>query len=510
MGIKDLNKLVKENAPNAIVSVPLSFFWGRRIAIDATNLLFRYFSTAWSAQVYKTRVDIEDVDRDQAFIIMLSNVSSFLTKLLKYGITPVFVFEGKAPVEKSATRQKRINQRNKIKNRISTLRVEISKLDILDRTTDIINSLRKQVKQHVCPTGGEIKKFESILQAIGIPTMRAEGEAEEFCSALAFNGIVSAVFSTDTDNLVYGTPIWIKEIKEKKINNVTGNYEDMATAVLIGTVLSNTNLTFEQFIDICIMSGCDYNQRIRKIGKSRGLGIKKCMELIREYGSIDNLPGEYDLKLINHVKCRQLFSSRLPDEVLSLLDSKLDVNNSAIVDGFDVLRSYGIEKLFTNVLAIYKKVPIPTGHGMTFPPNPLKITISILPKSDSNTSENKKITLTRSNPNDKISLVYLMRDKSNAKYSVGIVSSSDDIITPQNISDTETKPSEITDFLLQKPTVSPPNLVNIAKDISVVLEQEQESPSINKTSGLVETHTNSESIKNNIISAQLNRLKLTK
>lgn len=48
-------------------------------------------------------------------------------------------------------------------------------------------------------------------------------------------------------------------------------------------------MTQEQFIDLCILLGCDY------CGNIRGIGPKKSVELIKQYGSIEEI-----LKNIDH------------------------------------------------------------------------------------------------------------------------------------------------------------------------------------------------------------------
>lgn len=46
----------------------------------------------------------------------------------------------------------------------------------------------------------------------------------------------------------------------------------------------------EQFVDLCILLGCDYCEGIK------GIGPKKSVELIQKYGSIDNVLENLDKK----------------------------------------------------------------------------------------------------------------------------------------------------------------------------------------------------------------------
>jgi 5'-3' exonuclease len=126
---------------------------------------------------------------------------------------------------------------------------------------------------------------------------------------LAIEGKVEAVYSTDMDCLVYGTPYLItefdKENREKLYLNV----------ISLQKTLENLDMTFSTFVDLCIMCGCDFNQNIPKIGP------KRSYDLMKEYETIDRLPGNYDIQVLEHVKCREIFSyesSGIEDEDLNM------------------------------------------------------------------------------------------------------------------------------------------------------------------------------------------------
>lgn len=51
-------------------------------------------------------------------------------------------------------------------------------------------------------------------------------------------------------------------------------------------------ITYEQFIDLCILLGCDY------CGTIRGIGPKKAFELIKQYDNIETILGNLDPKVL--------------------------------------------------------------------------------------------------------------------------------------------------------------------------------------------------------------------
>jgi len=61
-------------------------------------------------------------------------------------------------------------------------------------------------------------------------------------------------------------------------------------------VLQGLGITYDQFIDLCILLGCDY------CGNIKGIGPKKSVELIKQYGSIEEI-----LQNIDHKVCRRIF-----------------------------------------------------------------------------------------------------------------------------------------------------------------------------------------------------------
>lgn len=48
-------------------------------------------------------------------------------------------------------------------------------------------------------------------------------------------------------------------------------------------VIKNLELSTEEFVDLCILLGCDYCPTIRGIGRKKGL------ELIQKYRTIENI-----------------------------------------------------------------------------------------------------------------------------------------------------------------------------------------------------------------------------
>lgn len=92
-------------------------------------------------------------------------------------------------------------------------------------------------------------------------------------------GLVWATATEDMDSLTFGTKILLRNLstsasgaKKKEIKQI--DYEK---------VLSEFGMKEEQFVDLCILLGCDYCDSIKGVGK------KRAFELIKKHGSIEEV-----------------------------------------------------------------------------------------------------------------------------------------------------------------------------------------------------------------------------
>jgi 5'-3' exonuclease len=94
-------------------------------------------------------------------------------------------------------------------------------------------------------------------------------------------GEVQGIISEDTDMLPYGCECFVTEFKYNS---------EYVTEYQLSKVLEDLKMSREQFVDVCILCGCDYSEKIYKIA------IKGALEKIRLYGNIEGV--------ISHIKSR--------------------------------------------------------------------------------------------------------------------------------------------------------------------------------------------------------------
>jgi len=293
MGIKGLKKIIKKNAPGSISEINIKSLKGSTICIDSSILLYKYRYT------YTT---------DNFHILGFINK---IVELLTYRIVPVFVFDGKPPDAKKEVLLKRMETRNKLKERIEKLKEDLNGYgdEFIDSDSDSdsleeINKLKTMNKelQQLEKNSLTVNKKHSdevieMLKSIGIPFLVADGEAEEYCAFLQKNKYTDYILSEDTDSLTFGGDSILFNVPKSKNNFYLCK---------LNSVLNEMQINHAQFIDFCILCGCDYTCTIPKIGPVTALNI------IKTHGSIEAFISNnvrYTVpENFNYVLARELFN----------------------------------------------------------------------------------------------------------------------------------------------------------------------------------------------------------
>lgn len=119
---------------------------------------------------------------------------------------------------------------------------------------------------------GDLKE---LLRLLGVPVIQAPSEAEATCAALVEKGRAWGAVTEDMDALPFGCTRLIRNLKADKKKNIE-EYN-------LPEILQNLQMTQEQFIDLCILLGCDYTSKIK------GLGVKKAIKMMQKYGTIEGI-----------------------------------------------------------------------------------------------------------------------------------------------------------------------------------------------------------------------------
>uniref|UniRef100_A0AC34Q1C7 Flap endonuclease 1 n=1 Tax=Panagrolaimus sp. JU765 TaxID=591449 RepID=A0AC34Q1C7_9BILA len=267
MGIKDLTKVIGDHSPESIKLNDIKAYFGRKIAIDASMSLYQF--------LIAIRQDGANLTDESGETTSHLNGMFYRTiRMMENGIKPVFVFDGKPPEMKAGELEKRTERRADNEKQLNEA---MEKGD-----TEAVNKFSRRLVKVTPQQNDEAKK---LLRLMGVAIVDAPCEAEAQCAELVKAGKVFATATEDMDALTFGSKFLVRHMtfsEAKKMPIKEFNLEK---------VLRDFGFSFEQFVDMCIMLGCDYCPSIR------GVGPKKAFELISAHKTIENV-----LENIDHEK----------------------------------------------------------------------------------------------------------------------------------------------------------------------------------------------------------------
>jgi 5'-3' exonuclease len=302
MGIKNLNNLLRSKCPQIFKTVHLSKYAYKKFAIDVSLFLCKFKACAGDN--------------------WLASFINLVSALRQNDIHCVFIFDSGHPPEKINEKEERVLAREKNVNRISLLEEAIKKFEdsgefdvILDGVYEKLeikthfhnhqNNIHfkmKHIKEKVTKMRSNIFSvskndfvlIKELFDILKVSYFNAPLEAETMCADLCKRGLVDAVLTEDTDVLAYGCNVFLTKID---IINFT------CVEIVHSEMLQSLNLSYDEFLDLCIMCGTDYNKNIPKIGYETSykyISLYKSIENIKEKLSID-------VSILKHETSRRLF-----------------------------------------------------------------------------------------------------------------------------------------------------------------------------------------------------------
>jgi flap endonuclease-1 len=265
MGIHGLGTFLKKNTNKGIDTLDIRQLQDKSVAIDTSIILYQYM-IAMKSNDLKTSTGKSTV---HIHAILMKTLS-----LLKKKIKPVYVFDGSPPNIKKNILENRKKNKNKAIDIITDINNKLQNNN--NNETDIENlekEKEKYSKRVISISSEQIEECKEIIKLLGIPIIESLEEADSQCAWLIKNNYVDYIASEDMDLLTFGTTKLLRGLNSK--NNIT--------LYTLDKILNELKLTHKQFINLCILLGCDYCPKIKKIGP------KKAFELILKYKSINNI-----------------------------------------------------------------------------------------------------------------------------------------------------------------------------------------------------------------------------
>jgi flap endonuclease-1 len=253
MGIPKLNKLLVEQcSQQSIYKIHLQSLSGKKVAVDISIYLYRFLS-------------------DGNF---MEHLYLFLSIFKFYNIEPIFVFDGKPPAEKNGTIQRRKDDRKEANNDYNELeKLLVNATD--EERIEIEKKMSSLKRKMVRVRWAQIDKTIELIEAYGFKYYLAPHEADQLCIYLNHIGEVHAIVSDDMDMIVAGCSHVIRSINMSTREAMFYDTEK---------ILIDMKLTKDEFIQIAVLSGTDYELSENK----PSIPIKRCYEYHRKYKSENN------------------------------------------------------------------------------------------------------------------------------------------------------------------------------------------------------------------------------
>ena len=255
MGIRLLNKYIKTNCKNGVNFIKMEELKGKYIAIDTSIYLYRFLQEE----------------------VLLENFYLLLSLFKIYNIRGIFVFDGKPPEQKYKLIKKRNIMKDEAREKYKALEVKFSEIINknykIDEKIILENEMIELKKKFVKVERYHNEIVKRLITAFGESYIDAEGEADQLCAKLVIKKIAYACLSEDMDLFVYGCPRVLRYLSLLNESVVLYNLSE---------ILKELEISLNDFRQICVLSGTDYNNNFT------GIDLYKSVEIYKKYKNNEN------------------------------------------------------------------------------------------------------------------------------------------------------------------------------------------------------------------------------
>lgn len=294
MGIQNLKALIGAVGRQR----RLCEYSGQRFAVDISIWLYRW--------VYSDTP-------------VLCRLASQLMHFKRYNITPLYVFDGKSDATLKVEAARRTERREQTSARMvelaATLQeklLETGMFEVVDEASgnaapsgnacvaevtfpqflptdeggaqapatqalqeavalqDQLANLERRQRR---PTRHIVRQCQELLTELRVPWIHAPGEADVTIARLSRDRHVDGVISEDTDMLPFGCDLFLTKFDVRS---------HVVTEFRLSDVLEHLAMPRHMFVDLCILCGCDYADKIYMIGAKTALKLLKIHNSIEE------------------------------------------------------------------------------------------------------------------------------------------------------------------------------------------------------------------------------------
>ena len=221
----------------------------------------------------------------------LVSLVNFIKYLHSYNIKPIFVIDGRPPIEKSGVLKKRRTKKEQSLKIVDNNKKSIEEIDRTINTTAIndtakieklnkekdtmLNNIKKYQKRTVKVSKNIINNIKSVLDLYEMPYIHiSDKEADYICAQLVIHRLADICLSDDNDLIAFQCPGIAQNF------NMATHTFDMCHTYSISKCL---NLTSNRLSDLIILNGTDYQS------KKHPYEFKYIHNLLLNESSFDNI-----------------------------------------------------------------------------------------------------------------------------------------------------------------------------------------------------------------------------
>lgn len=246
MGIKNLMSIIKVLSPKSIKGTNILDYTDKILAFDTNLLIYK--------NIMAIRKNGADIKNKKIIVTHIVSMILKLSALKKYKIKAIFVFDGQMPNMKNNTMKKRKEIIKSYKKRYDEAKTDDERKQYFYMKSDVMYQ--------------EIKDCMELIKIYGFPIIQSIGEADKVLAGLSKANKNIVIVSEDMDILLHGSRNLLRHF----------SVDQKKTMCEINTkrVLKDMKFNQRMLIDLGILLGCDYCDKIAGIGPVTALKyIKK-------------------------------------------------------------------------------------------------------------------------------------------------------------------------------------------------------------------------------------------
>jgi hypothetical protein len=261
MGVKYFNRYLLDTcSTKAIRRMSFHFLIGKRIVIDTSIFLYRF-------------------KKQNA---LLEKMFLFISLLRRYGVEPLFVFDGKPAEEKRKLLIERFVKKKEANEKLQVLKSKMNNIerivngDVSEEYTNIKTRITQLEKESTRITYEDLNNVKNLMDYYRTPYVTAIGEADQLCAYLVNHDYAWACMSDDMDMFIYNCKRVLRD--PNIINHDVLLYD---TEV----IMEELNIKKEVLTCLLVLLGTDYFVQKLDFTRQHIKSFDDALKLYQEYST---------------------------------------------------------------------------------------------------------------------------------------------------------------------------------------------------------------------------------